>query len=175
MIFATFYEDLLSRLEELKDASNKPLLKHIDLWNRQTEYEEDGEEDPIRYDAAFIEFMDCSFQTLGRRKQSADIVFRIHAVSQVLTETKNSKSKDIRSRSLAHLKLNDAIFDHLQNFSGEYFTSIIRTGFTSDHNHTGVLHHISTFSTRMEDTSAMKKFIKVEPTANITVKKATQE
>lgn len=168
MILTNLYEAILERLIE-KEVE----FEYYDIWNDQIERNAD-ENDTLHfnYRALFIEYEPFETETLGRRKQQAELNFNIIVASELLHETANIETPVERGRGFEHLRAIDAIFAALQGFNkafddGSSFGSITRTGVAFDHESGGsqIIVHEIPFKCRIVDVAAMVPLQKIESPA----------
>ena len=165
MTISDFYTAIMNRLlTNITDVDGSSKIKFFDLWNNQTTPQDEEEELPFPTPAVFIEFHPSAMQTLGMRKQAGDVDFSLHIVSEVYAEHSSREEAAVRTNALDHLNLLDQIFYWLQNFDGDFFGAVDRTGFPQfDHNHTNLYEHLMPFKSRITDHAAMHPQIKVTP------------
>lgn len=167
MILSEFY---LAIKTKLMDADLG--IQYFDLWSDQIDRNENEEDDLFfNYPAVFLEFEPVDWQTLGRKKQAADVSFNLYIASENWNETNSLESDTEIDKGLAHLQLVDNIFAALQGFNGTNFGSITRTGFAFKHNAewTGLITHSMPFKSRLTDTAAMVGFVAVAPSLDNTI------
>lgn len=167
MVVSQFYLDIMGRLRgTIKDHQNAPAIKYMDLWNRQTDYqdEEGNQEYPFNTPSTYLELLPGETITLGRKKQICELTFLLHVVSEVYGEHSSREEEAVRKRSLSHLELLDQIYVSLQNHRSDYFNSINRIGIAiPDTDHSQIYVHALPFKTLITDVAAMNKLVHVTP------------
>lgn len=146
-----FYLDLGKYIFETMNPNIDTPIQHFDLWNDQTgpDYKT-GFKTP----AAFLEFNPIQWQSLGGRKQQANISFNLHIVDKVNSQT--SYNSPLRDNNLAHLDLLDKLHYYLTGFRGDYFTSLSRTASVQDHYFDALIKHVETYKTKFTTDSAVR-------------------
>lgn len=116
MFLSEFYEVIMAHL-----TSNIIGLTHFDLYWGQYEQGAENEEGEYSFPrpAVFIEFAPMEMQTLGRKRQSTEMGFTLHIVSDVIQEVSKSTPSAIRTKGHLHLQLVDKIQGYMQGFNGE--------------------------------------------------------
>jgi hypothetical protein len=123
MILDEFYEVLMARLSTL------PEIKHIDIYYGQ--YDDpvlDEKGNPIAPDfnrpAVFIEFpSSIELKPLAMRRKTAEIVFKLHVVQDVIQEISKRTPSPIRVKGHAH-KINvDKVQAVVEGFNGNQVVS----------------------------------------------------
>ncbi|MFL0089866.1 hypothetical protein R8G64_13215 [Tenacibaculum maritimum] len=163
MILDEFYNEILKRL----DAADLN-IEYIDLWNDQLQRNNDENDNlSFNYPAVFLDIHPINWTTLGRRKQAAEVEFDLIVASESLHETSSIETAEERTKALEHLKLLDQIFKELHGHwkvfdSGNSFGSISRRGVNFEFEGSDQINsNVIPLSTRMVDTSGMKKTIKI--------------
>lgn len=158
MILSQFYEAILHRI-----SSKVPTIKHFDMYFGQDLPDEEGKEQPFLKPALFLEFEPIDWQTLGVKKQSADIVFKLRLIADVIQEIAKNQTPAIRNLGHKHLKELDEIFYHLQGFSGDGFGTISRIGLDPYKPNGIMMGHDLKFKTRLTDVAAMVELVPATP------------
>lgn len=170
MILSTFYKAIKDRLIPPGGVDDIG-LKFFNLWSNQIVRNEDDEDDLFfNYPAAFLKFDPIEWQTLGRKKQSADATFTIILASENFHETSSLDDAAEIDNGLAHLEMIDKIFARLQGFNGNGFGSISRTGTAYEHDaeYTELIVHEIPFKVRLEDVAAMIEMQSAQPQLDTT-------
>ncbi|MFK5855390.1 MAG: hypothetical protein QM503_04605 [Bacteroidota bacterium] len=152
-----FYKQLATRLLNIKDAEDKSIIKHIDFWNEQ--YNGDWKE-VFNHPAVFLEFKSIPWQSTGRHKQLGQMYFDLHIASS--TKAKSSYKGQFTDLFLEHLQLNDLIHYWLTGWNGDFFGSVSRTNFATDHIYGDIIKHVQSFKCTITDKVAMRSFTRVE-------------
>ncbi len=167
MILSELYLFIMKRLIGTTGKLNDE-IKHFDWFNHQYEAARESNENPFMRPAVFFEMDPITPQTLGMRRQAADVIFRLHVVSDIMQEMNSNEDEQFRNLALEHMDLCDLIFYWLQNYTnGTTIGSINRTGITPDHNHDDLIIHILEFRTRMVDDAAVHTLVPVTPDIKI--------
>lgn len=160
-----FYNDLTARLKEIVSA-NVPVFKTIDVWNRQLDPDWSG--DAIKFPAVFIEYLPCTWQSMGRKIQQCDnFGARLHIVTQTVARSKDgSLSKD---KAMEHFDIIDEVYKKLHGWGGDrtYFSSLDRSGSFTDHYNNGVRDDIEEYHCVLKDDTAMPVTTRIGVTVNI--------
>ena len=73
------YNHIKTLLTGMRDAQNRTVIKHVDLWNNQLATIE--EERPFRCPAVFIEFQPIEWRELLRTNREAEVSINLHIVT----------------------------------------------------------------------------------------------
>ena len=101
------YLAIKNRLKNIPGADGQPLFKHFDLWNQQVEFIE--QETPFLTPAVFVEFLPMKWRTLGNRVQDADLITRLHIVTEWHALTADYTPDDEEDRALEYLDIVDSV------------------------------------------------------------------
>jgi len=162
MNFQPLFEAIRKRL-----ADNIPDV-HIDLYNGQYE-EKEPKTDGYPLDAIFIEFETTSPQTLGRKRQQADVDIMIYVESHCIQSVAQIEKQSERDKAFAHMQLCEKINFWLSGFTdNERVGSLTHTefspGFTPRTDH---IMHSMRYRCRYVDDSAMRMLKKVTPAQEV--------
>lgn len=153
----TFYKELSAKLLAIVDNLDKPIIKHIDLWNDQLN---DDWDEPFETPAIFLEFAPIPWKSVGGHRQMADTSINLHLVNDVRHQSK-SGSKFI-DKALLHLDIIDVVNHWITGWRGSCNGSLSRTNSIQDHYYGKLIRHTETYKVRFEDTAAMIPYGKVE-------------
>ena len=95
------YLAIKNRLKNIPGADGQPLFKHFDLWNQQVEFME--QETPFLTPAVFVEFLPMKWRTLGNRVQDADLITRLHIVTEWHALTADNVPAEEQELALVYL------------------------------------------------------------------------
>jgi len=151
------YLDIATKLSLLKDADDKPVLKHIELFNNQ--FMHLAEIKPLSSPCCLIEFTDIPFEQMGGKVQQANTLIRLHIGSHGLQDNKFGSAGHIYT--LDHLDLVDTVHNWMSGFNGDGFNSFVRTGLAADQDHDSIIVHVITYRTRVTDNGAVRPTVKV--------------
>ena len=146
------YLDVKDRLKSIKDASESPLFKHFDLWNRQVEFIE--QETPFQCPAIFIEFAPMSWQTLGNRVQECELTIRLHIVTEWFADTADYSPTE--QQALDFLDIIDRVTYALQGFATPYMNAWMRRLSITNHDHEHHVDNIEEYVCSFRDLSAIQ-------------------
>jgi hypothetical protein len=166
MVLSELYKLILTKLAA--DGT----VTHIDLWNGQTEFEE--EQNAFNRPAVFFVIENAPFRLLGRKAFEGDCTFNLHLVSDLIQNTDSTEDVDIRNLGLAHLDLISTVIYLMHNLSSEAngIGSILYTGVKQfDSNFAGTIHHVLSFNVSLMDNSAKHTTTKKTVTYTATVSK----
>ncbi len=81
------YLEIKNRILSIQNAEEEPLFKHFDLWNHQTENQENSEQEiSLQTPAVFLEFMPIKWQMRGSGVQETDLTVRLHIITEYANE-----------------------------------------------------------------------------------------
>lgn len=147
------YLDIVNRLKSITDEDGTQLLQHFDLWNRQVDFLE--EETPFRTPAVFVEFMQHNWQTLGLKKQCADLNIRLHIVTQWFSDTADNTPGEFKDKAVEYLDIIDKVVAKMQNFAPANSNEFTRTQSIPNHDHARYVDSIEEYVCNIVDTSAV--------------------
>lgn len=143
----TIYKAIAARLKGAKLD-----IKHISLWNRNTE--QLAKQKGFRLPAVFVEFEPIQWSQLQGRARSADVRVRLHIVTESLaTPEDGGKYQD---QALEHLDLIESISGAIQGLCGDGFNGLMLVESTTDHDHERIEQNEEVYITCATDTSAVK-------------------
>jgi hypothetical protein len=168
MILADFYQILMQRIQ-----TKLPEIKHIDWWNHQPEREDD--ENPYQHPAVFIEFEEAEVMNLGRKKQAWILPFKLHYVTDNVSEVSSVAKPLVRQKGLQKMvQALDRLQYYIQGYNGTdigtQFGSIQSMGAVVSHDYDIVVDQVMPFRVRLENKAAVHLQVPVRPKLNITVR-----
>ena len=143
------YLAIKERLKNIPGADGESLFKHFDLWNQQVEFIE--QETPFLTPAVFVEFLPMKWRTLGNRVQDADLITRLHIVTEWHADY---TPDDLEDRALEYLDIVDNVVAAMQNFTAPCTNAWMRTQTIPNHNHARYVDSVEEYICRVTDTSA---------------------
>ncbi len=157
------YLDIVEHLKTITNSDGEALFQHFDLWNQQVAFLE--EETPFNLPAVFVEFTPHTWQTLGNRKQAADLTVRLHIVTQWFSDTADYVPEEFMLQAVAYLDIIDKVVAAMQNFAPTNANSWMRTRSIPNHDHGRYVDSIEEYVCNIVDTSAVPQpqFITVNP------------
>lgn len=118
----------------------KPVVKHIDLWNRNVEFIE--QEAAWERPAVFIEFEPISWRSIvPGTEYRAEARVRLHIVTDWV-----SSESDESNGAISMLDLPDHIHDVLAGLEGKTFTDFTLEESHTNHNHEDIVENIEVYS-----------------------------
>jgi hypothetical protein len=160
MILEQFYYDIM------KAVMAVPSVKYFDKYNGQ--YLNEGEELNYNTPAVFMEFAPIEWQTLGQKRQSANIEFLLHLQTDQIAETNSLEKEQDRALALEHLRIEEAIAKKLQGMNGSYFGTLSRINITDDSDHDSQVITLIGFKTRLVDDGLANETTSATPKLEIT-------
>ncbi len=154
MMKKQLYLDIVNHLKTIKDENGIQLFQHFDLWNRQVDFLE--EETPFNLPAVFIEFLPHSWQTLGNRKQCADLTIRLHIVTPWFSDTADYVPDEFQQQAVCYLDTIDKVVAAMQNFAPSNSNQWMRTQSIPNHDHGRYVDSIEEYICNIVDTSAVQ-------------------
>ncbi len=157
------YLDIVEQLKTITDTDGNQLFQHFDLWNQQVAFLE--EETPFNLPAVFVEFTPHSWQTLGNRKQCADLTIRLHIVTQWFSDTADYVPEEFMLKAVEYLDIIDKVVAVMQNFAPTNANAWMRTRSIPNHDHGRYVDSIEEYVCNIIDTSAVeeRKLVTVTP------------
>ena len=157
------YLDIIEQLKTITNSDGEALFQHFDLWNQQVAFLE--EETPFNLPAVFVEFTPHNWQTLGNRKQAADITIRLHIVTQWFSDTADYVPEEFMLQAVAYLDIIDKVVAAMQNFAPTNANAWMRTRSIPNHDHGRYVDSIEEYVCNIVDTSAVPQpqYITVNP------------
>ncbi|MEG1842399.1 MAG: hypothetical protein RR221_06760 [Alistipes sp.] len=143
----TIYKAITDRLK-----GTKLNIKHISLWNRNTE--QLAKQKGFRLPAVFVEFEQIQWSQLQTRARSADLRVRLHIITGTLASPEDGGR--YQDQALEHLDLIESISGAMQGLCGNGFNCFMLSESVTDHDHDRVRHDEECYVTRVNDTSAVK-------------------
>lgn len=147
------YLDIVEQLKTITNSDGSRLFQHFDLWNQQVAFLE--EETPFLLPAIFIEFTPHTWQTLGNRKQCADLTIRLHIVTQWFSDTADYVPEEFMLQAVAYLDIIDKVVAAMQNFAPTNANAWMRTRSIPNHDHGRYVDSIEEYVCNIVDTSAV--------------------
>lgn len=147
------YLDIVEQLKTITSADGEQLFQHFDLWNQQVAFLE--EETPFLLPAIFIEFTPHTWQTLGNRKQCADLTIRLHIVTQWFSDTADNTPGEFKDKAVEYLDIIDKVVAKMQNFAPANSNEFTRTQSIPNHDHGRYVDSIEEYVCNIVDTSAV--------------------
>ena len=137
-------KEIIHALRQLLDCDDQPLVRHVDLWNRNVEFIED--EDNWERPAVFVEFAPIEWKharpPLGKRvsmRCTSDVLLH------VVTDWHGGKFEDCQPDSVT---LSRDISRVVTGLRGEHFSDLVPVKEMSNHDHGELLEEILVFSYR---------------------------
>lgn len=144
----TIYKAVIKRIKGAKLG-----VKHISLWNEQTERLTRVK--AFRTPAVFVEFEPIQWQQAGNRTKTADIRVRLHIVTQtLLTPEDGNKSQDA---ALEYIQLADDLVSAMCGLSGQDFNGFQHIESIPSHNHEQIIQEEEVFICHAKTASTRKK------------------
>jgi hypothetical protein len=169
-MLAQLYLDYETRLKSIiNPETGEPFFKHFDLWNRQVEFIE--QETPFETPAVFFEFVPIAWRTMGQQAQDADLTIRLHIVTQWHGQTAEYTPAQIRQQMLDYLNAPAIVVNALQGFSTPFTNGLMRTKSIINHDHDRYVDSLEEYVCRIQDNSAMKKYVPAQVTPKIVIEK----
>lgn len=151
-------------------------IRHFDWFNNQ--YEDDNS-DGFLTDAVFIEFSPIQPRSVANGIQMADVVFRLHHVSD---RTRHSQyGLPEQGAALGHLDLINKVNQLIHGYNyrrpadpvagtpeQQIFNTCSRTDITPDHNQSNLIVNIQEYKTVAFDHSGVKPMISARPKQALT-------
>jgi len=153
------FETIISRLSKLAadgtmtagttDSNGdviEPLIRHIDLWNRNVEFADQDEawERP----AVFVEFLPIQWE--GVKTTRTEYAYRCKGslILHIVTDWHGATypSSPFRDESLAMLDISEMIHGALVGASGESFSRLDLVNAASNHDHEELVEQIDTYN-----------------------------
>lgn len=147
------YLDIVEQLKTITNSDGEALFQHFDLWNQQVAFLE--EETPFNLPAVFVEFTPHTWQTLGNRKQAADLTVRLHIVTQWFSDTADYVPEEFMLQAVAYLDIIDKVVAAMQNFAPANANAWMRTRSIPNHDHGRYVDSIEEYVCNIVDTSAV--------------------
>lgn len=140
--YMAFYDDLRALA-----AERLPWVRHLDLWQNQVSYAEEGEEE-IVLPALFVEFGRVEWMQQGMGTLSGDCAVRIHILSHSL---QGSAFAGEGTDALEFLQMCDELNDNVVQMFSPYYTSPMHTATEHDTNATSVRHTVEEYAVRLAE------------------------
>lgn len=147
------YLDIVEQLKTITSADGEQLFQHFDLWNQQVAFLE--ENTSFNLPAVFVEFTQHTWQTLGNRKQCADLTIRLHIVTQWFSDTADYVPEEFMLKAVEYLDIIDKVFAVMQNFAPTNANAWMRTRSIPNHDHGRYVDSIEEYVCNIVDTSAV--------------------
>lgn len=140
MIWSNIYQELSTRImgmrqmiDSLEDVSpelaeelrNVPDVRYIDLWHEQTEYLD--EELPFPTPAVFIGFSTLGTADIGTLAQDIQLQVDLYVFWETFADTYDGAV--MQTEALDYLNLLTVLNALLHGYTGEYFSTMRKTGF----------------------------------------------
>lgn len=154
MMKKQLYLDIVNHLKTIKDENGIQLFQHFDLWNQQVAFLE--ENTSFNLPAVFVEFTPHTWQTLGNRKQCADLTIRLHIVTQWFSDTADYVPEEFMLKAVEYLDIIDKVVAALQNFAPANANAWMRTRSIPNHDHGRYVDSIEEYICNIVDTSAVQ-------------------
>lgn len=94
------------------------------------------------------------WRTLGNRVQDADLITRLHIVTEWHALTADYTPDDLEDRALEYLDIVDSVVAAMQNFTAPCSNAWMRTQTIPNHNHERYVDSVEEYVCRVTDTSA---------------------
>lgn len=155
-ILNSFYLAIMNRLIDQVNT-----LEYFDWWNGQLMIPEGEDDDlPFNFPAVFMEYDPVIWETLGNRRRSAKVSFRLYVAVENYLEKSSVEDKAIQEEALCSADIVDLIYKALRGYNGNCsFGSISITDETPDHDHDQLEIPILSFKTRLWDDVAKPELI----------------
>ncbi len=145
------YAAIKNALQNIQDENNKPVIKHISVWNNQLQHA--IEEQPFYTPAVFIEFAPIQWQHLSHGAREAAIQTTLH----VVTDSRVGKWED----AIAIFDLLDTINRslhglHVSTENGSHIDALTLISSNTDHDFDELQDNTETFECHVTDASAFK-------------------
>lgn len=140
------YNTIKSLLSNIKNDNNKPIIKHIDLWNFQTS--DPVEEQAFYLPAVFIEIGDIQYNQELKGRQDAVINFTLHVVT-------NARKGTLIQAMTANTTLCNIIHKNLWCKKGTNIGAISRIQSITDSTFTEIIENEEVYQCRIVDDSAL--------------------
>lgn len=147
------YLDIVEQLKTITSADGEQLFQHFDLWNQQVAFLE--ENTSFNLPAVFVEFTPHTWQTLGNRKQCADLTIRLHIVTQWFSDTADYVPEEFMLKAVEYLDIIDKVVASMQNFAPTNANAWMRTRSIPNHDHGRYVDSIEEYVCNIVDTSAV--------------------
>lgn len=152
------YLAIIRAVATIKDSDDQPVIRHIDLWNRNIEFIE--QDQPWQRPAVFVEFMPAQWQhlkpspgTATRHIMKSQATLRLHVVTDwhPLTTAEATPS----SMALYHsdtdttpdrFDITTLIAKAVMPISGDTFSHLLLTESAYSHDHEDIVEDILTFT-----------------------------
>lgn len=152
------YLAIAAKLAAIVDETNKPIFKHIELYNNQWAYL--SEIKPISYPCCMIEFTNIPFEQLSAKVQAANTIIKLHIGSYGLLDNRYGSTG--HANTLTHLDLLDIVNNWMSGFNGTGFNSFTRVSLEPDQDHDEVIIHVLSYRTRIIDNGSIRAMIEVK-------------
>jgi hypothetical protein len=133
--------DIQDILKSIKDDNDQQVIKHFDLWNQNVEFIE--QDTPFEFPAVFIEFPPIPWQPLGQRTSQAEMIFRLHIVTQWLRVTAEYSPE--QTEALEYLDLPEKIYNAIQCSAASESNGFMCINTITNHNHETILDTIEEY------------------------------
>jgi len=146
-------------------------LQYIRIWNNQVDYEKSGELYNFPKPAAFVETQPgIMWDTLALGLSSADLIFRIHLVTECYDAQNGTFEQD-----LAVFDLRDQVIEALQLYAPTGCSPMTKILEEQDYEHDNIYHYTIDFAVNFIDTKGSPldpdsgKFITKDPPTGLQV------
>jgi len=139
------YLSIKNRLKQLAGPDKLPLIRHFDLWNKQTDFLE--QETPFDTPAVFVEFGTVEWHQLGDRMTDADLNVTLHIITRDFMQTADYSPMEMEA--LEYLDLIDTICGQLHGFAPAHCNRLMRVRSHPNHNHERYVDSMEEFVCRM--------------------------
>ncbi|MDD3892019.1 MAG: hypothetical protein PHE03_06910 [Bacteroidales bacterium] len=152
-LYEKMYTDICNRLDTLTAINGDKIIESIDLWNNQWAYL--ASEKPFKFPCIFIEFLDISWQSVGKGQQLGNANVRLHFGSKTNAPSRHKNRQ--KAEYLKHLRIVDALQELFTGWGFEtgYMGSWSRTQTTHDHDHDDIIAHILAYRFTIKDSAGV--------------------
>ncbi|MDR1729956.1 MAG: hypothetical protein LBR52_04770 [Prevotellaceae bacterium] len=157
------YLDIKNRLEAVKNEQGEQLFRHIDLWNRQTELNE--QEIPFACPAVFIEFMPMVWKTRGNSVRDCELTVRLHVVTEPLSGIAGEPQAE--QQVLECFDIIDVLTADLRGFGTDYMNGWMHTQSITSHHYDRYADNVEECICNVRDFSAVREYVPVTPGLSI--------
>lgn len=151
------YLEIIRTVATIKDHDDQPVIRHIDLWNRNIEFID--QDQPWQRPAVFVEFMPAQWQhlkpspgTATRHIMKSQATLRLHVVTDWHTHptTDTTPSRMARyhgdSTTPDRFDITTLIAQAVMTISGDTFSHLLLTESAYSHDHEDIVEDILTFT-----------------------------
>lgn len=160
------YLELLAKCQTIA-----PAYKRFEWYANQLESIETPDDYALFFDTIFLELMPPDWETLGRKKQTAQATFMLYICTTAVHGTGSNESTNTRNEGLAHLDVCQDVFKALQGYGvdAKGIGTITRVGSSFSQSYPALVVDVLTFKCRLTDSGAQPTLEIIDPDLEITL------